>query len=1645
MKTSRKLTLGIATMLAGIILGTNVNAMDIYQRTLTNKELLLGAPVDSSITTGNSTTTEKTFNKDEWWDTWKSGGTVKISMNTLKETPELLCVESEAGLPTSMEIDYKKVVDPVKYGEGTSSYATDYGKKEDYKIAYILSEQIRENQTGELYTQDIQGALWRTRYNFDYTDLDTTNLAGEALYNEATVYAEYKDAYKDPEAVNAGEVKTTNQNGTKIVGPFKITYTMKNSNSTAFGEIKEAILQDNNNIQYTHGTDWWFVDANGNEISNTVGEVEYQFPTSGQTFYIKIRSGLNIVKANLSFKFNKMDATAEAMTLRGSYDYPAGEAGKLHLCPSCQKIFDEAFAELKCGDSYSGKQYEGYKIVQGNSGRIACGKTYKKLLGDLPESLANSTWTTARCPDLISVPKYIYTDGSKPNVNQNVKCGNTYEFWIYGGGNGSVELQHVTGQKASCGGKSVGKWTYTFSQCTKDGLEGSCTAHQEAYNNFKPCGKVISKSTKIGKDGKVVIGQTVCGISKGYPEGTAYTQRLTLAQGKRVETPLNFTISFNVASIDISLRKFITKVNNVAVSPSREPQVDVSPLKNGQTTANYNHTKETVNVAVGDLVTYTIRVYNEGVVDGYAREIKDYLPSNLEFASGIVDGVNYNWQVTNEKGREVIKTAFLANTKLEKFSDGTNYNNSLAYADVKVTCKVKSTAQLNEVLLNIAEVSKYAYDENGTIKEISQDVDSSKNNINLPSESNWPYYAGNGTSGSYVKGQEDDDDFERVIVKITDIGGTVWIDGAEGKQEERDGILTNKDKRFQGIRVMLYKRNENGDFVEDEETTTDTNGKYSFNRKSVDNEYIIRFEYAGQQYIPVTVTRLDSDDYTAEKSAAEETVAGRYKLNEKFYEIVKGTARNRSGQNTVALSYTKDENKHTSSIIRNDVFNNGSKIKANTVSFSGTESYVKFINLGLIERAQANLGLMMDVAKVDLSINGQTATYDYNGRDEGTAINLEAKAADINRVYNQAIYKSDYSYRITDYNATGVPVRADQANELQVYITYKIKVKNYSSKDASVSELSAYVAPEYNIVESWYEKGSGKETVTWVSAGETNGYKTIKTNSVKAVNIGANEDLYVYVKVQVAKDASGGIMLGEKYIIAEITGYTTNDGLIDINSEPGNIDISNWDSYVKTYEDDTDRAPGLNLYISETPRTMTGFVWEDSASTQDSDGVNIGDGIKNGNEQNKNGITVQLIEKVTIDGQVYEYIWQETQTGSNKVSYMDREGKLHEHSKEVAVGTGEYKFTDYVPGTYIIRFKYGDTEASIDLNGQDYKSTTYKGFGENTSSAKDNKDRRLAVMNYSIEQTNAKGEVLSGKDSSKHQELINNTWMYADTVEAITIGINDENPGHKVNFGLLKRPISKLVAIKEVNGIKISNKGIIYVDTANGINTGLREAYGSYYIELDDELINGAHLEIGYKIRIENQGEKDTLYNYFEGEAKYGSNQHELIKTQALLVYDYPEKLGYDEDRTINPSWTKEGVDVRILSGEVQSKISGGALVVKATEKLDKALKPGESTDTIYMTLSKIMAAGGNDDLSYSNKVEIVSRLNEVGRRDEESIPGNYVPLSKVTEPDTGIADVTITDPTGETRIYYGLGIGAGILLIVGIVLIKRFALSKKK
>lgn len=94
---------------------------------------------------------------------------------------------------------------------------------------------------------------------------------------------------------------------------------------------------------------------------------------------------------------------------------------------------------------------------------------------------------------------------------------------------------------------------------------------------------------------------------------------------------------------DLALKKYITHVNDEEV-PSREPVIDVTNLASGgSTTANYTHDKTPVLIDVGDVVTYKIRVYNEGGLPGYAKQIKDHIPAGLGFILNHRTNMNQGW------------------------------------------------------------------------------------------------------------------------------------------------------------------------------------------------------------------------------------------------------------------------------------------------------------------------------------------------------------------------------------------------------------------------------------------------------------------------------------------------------------------------------------------------------------------------------------------------------------------------------------------------------------------------------------------------------------------------------------------------------------------------------------------------------------------------------------------------------------------------------------------------------------------------------------------------------------------------------------------------------------------------------------------
>lgn len=305
----------------------------------------------------------------------------------------------------------------------------------------------------------------------------------------------------------------------------------------------------------------------------------------------------------------------------------------------------------------------------------------------------------------------------------------------------------------------------------------------------------VIKETKAPVNYNLYEGNVVAKIATMY-NGESYVIDVekTKVDGKNVKyvvnddkTVITIVIPNEKKEFDLSLRKFITTVNNLKLAESREPQVDVSKLASGEsTTATYNHSKVPVELHTTDIVTYTIRVYNEGEISGYANRIMDDIPQGLEFVPATYDeegnptniNAKYKWimykEVENNKSNmseneikyngktyvitdnvkeaDVIVTDYLSNNdakNLIKAFDSKTMK-QLDYKDVKVSFKVVEPSTSDRIVINYAQITE-DLDEGG--KSVT-DRDSTPNEWNEG---------------------EDDQDIEKVRVRYFDLSLLKWV------------------------------------------------------------------------------------------------------------------------------------------------------------------------------------------------------------------------------------------------------------------------------------------------------------------------------------------------------------------------------------------------------------------------------------------------------------------------------------------------------------------------------------------------------------------------------------------------------------------------------------------------------------------------------------------------------------------------------------------------------------------------------------------------------------------------------------------------------------------------------------------------------
>ena len=291
---------------------------------------------------------------------------------------------------------------------------------------------------------------------------------------------------------------------------------------------------------------------------------------------------------------------------------------------------------------------------------------------------------------------------------------------------------------------------------------------------------------------------------------------------------------------DLALRKSITSVaypdtNEGEITEEetkdRIPEVITDGINEGpngedptETTAVYNHKKNPVRAYKEQEVIYTLRVYNEGEIDGYAEEITDHLPEWLEFVD---DDFNKErgWSLdeNDETGRTVrtknLSKAYADENGVDNLIKAKNkVTGDLDSKEIQIKCRVSEKAKLKTVLTNIAEISLSKADDR-TSETV--DRDSVTNNVKIPGTSEeMSKYKDDELNKTYVPGQEDDDDFEKVIVEAFDLSLRKYITAVNDEQMLKDNTDTEDKKQNTQDKNNESTKDENSENTEDKNKVT---------------------------------------------------------------------------------------------------------------------------------------------------------------------------------------------------------------------------------------------------------------------------------------------------------------------------------------------------------------------------------------------------------------------------------------------------------------------------------------------------------------------------------------------------------------------------------------------------------------------------------------------------------------------------------------------------------------------------------------------------------------------------------------------------------------------------------------------------------
>lgn len=703
------------------------------------------------------------------------------------------------------------------------------------------------------------------------------------------------------------------------------------------------------------------------------------------------------------------------------------------------------------------------------------------------------------------------------------------------------------------------------------------------------------------------------------------------------------------------------------------------------------------------------------------------------------------------------------------------------------------------------------------------------------------------------------------------LSGYVWLDTNQEKTSVRNDLYDQGvEKGVDGITV--YLKNAQGQTLQ---TTTTKElglyneidgGEYQFVDVNLDEleNYYIEYQYCGITYQSVA---KNLNKQNGSKAIDDST---RAVLDSKF-SSVDGNGTQQLNVNGVEVDYN-DVSEYKSTVAGHkgcDVYARTNEAGYNLLQdFEPTMEEIRYINLGLFEKAQTDYALTKDLHNVRIEVNGREhvykyATSRYTADDElqDDIFNVDVRFQKNNGKfgsYQRPIYESDA------YSSKG------DSNKLQIYLTYKIAVKNESTYSGRINSILDYSDPRVtlqgvgtSIGETDY-KVAVDGNIKFTSDGTVNGYTKNVININSELDAEETEFYYLEFKVNdqgvlalISDDNTGKNILVNN--IAEINSYTTfKDGtkdplaVIDTDSVPGNAKPGLEKEQIDTFEDDTDAAPTLDLQLKNA-RKIEGTVFVDN----DTEGKDE-DTVYTNKERKGDGI-YDTSKEQPVKTKDVEVKLVNLETGSTAKLYNQKDEETDAVTKTDE--NGNFSFQGFLPGRYEVVYTWGNKTYRV----QYYKGTIYDqrrtaitgtnngslvGSNENVkdfwyrgsetgndiiskdtraNDAIDNFNTRKAIdaqlTNYDSdpdagkntleERINASYDNKDGKFITKmdsHTPAIEISVEYPTT---ITDGTKDEvvYTLAKVDFGIIKRPLQQLDIAKRVSGYKITlANGQVLVD-----------------------------------------------------------------------------------------------------------------------------------------------------------------------------------------------------------------------------------------